>query len=120
MLIAALKCCRSDRPSRWQVSCDSVCVLLSSHLQESKDHGGRDALIELRVLYWLLQDAATRRQERLAMRNAVAIKPRASLDGKPLVGHGGPANGSNGRESFHSFFAALDMGSAPMAESNGN
>ena len=70
-------------------------------------------------MYWLVQDAATRRQERLAMRNAVAIKPRASLDGKPLAGYSGPASGSNGRESFRSFFAALDMEPAPMTASNG-
>ena len=54
------------------------------------------------------------------MRNAVAIKPRASLDGKPLAGNGGSAIGSNGRESFRSFFAALDIESAPTAETNGN
>ena len=66
-----------------------------------------------------MQDAATRRRERLAMRNAVASKPRASLDGKPLAGHCGPTSGSNGRESFRSFFAALDMEPTPMSETDG-
>ncbi len=55
------------------------------------------------------------------MRNAVAIKPRASLDGKAMTSHGASAGGNGGgRESFRSFFAALDIDAAPEAESNGN
>lgn len=54
------------------------------------------------------------------MRNAVASKPRASLDGTPRASHGASTGGGGGGgESYRSFFAALDIDAEqPAAESN--
>jgi hypothetical protein len=53
-----------------------------------------------------------RREERLAMRNAVASKPRASLDGTPRASRG-PSVDGKGAENFRSFFSALDIDGSP-------
>ena len=57
------------------------------------------------------------------MRNAVASKPRASLDGTPRASHGAPTGGGGSDGNGHrSFFAALNIDSepSPSAETNGS